>query len=105
MRDHRSVLLRLVTEERAGVQHVVIDSKKTSAGRGAWIHLRVSCLELALRRRAVPRALRVIEPLDLAEVTQYFAEQLDAPVSAGASSQVTRKRVEQADGHPMSPQR
>ena len=34
-------------------------------GRGAHLHPRYECLDLAERRRAFPRALRVAGPLDL----------------------------------------
>lgn len=37
---------------------VVIDESATLPGRGAWLHRSPACLELAIKRRAFPRALR-----------------------------------------------
>ncbi|BDZ43917.1 hypothetical protein GCM10025865_32160 [Paraoerskovia sediminicola] len=36
-----------------------MDDTRSSPGRGAWIHEDPACLEQALRRRALQRALRV----------------------------------------------
>lgn len=52
---------------------VVTDERKALPGRGAWVHPTTACLDLAVRRRAVPRALRVTVPLDLTEVRQAVA--------------------------------
>ena len=38
------------------------------AGRGAWLHPDPACLDLAEKRRALPRALRVPAPLDTSAV-------------------------------------
>ncbi|GAB2459790.1 YlxR family protein [Xylanimonas ulmi] len=51
---------------------VVVDERKALPGRGAWIHPVAACLDLAVRRRAVPRALRVTAPLDLAGVREHL---------------------------------
>nr|WP_241769922.1 YlxR family protein [Cellulosimicrobium sp. MM] len=45
-----------------------MDAGRSLPGRGAWLHASTRCLETAERRRAVPRALRVAGPLDLAAV-------------------------------------
>jgi uncharacterized protein len=84
-RDLRSALLRLVLAPPAtGVldvgpsdagSRVVVDVRACLPGRGAWVHPTPSCLELAERRRAVPRALRVTGPLDLGEVRAYLEQQ------------------------------
>lgn len=70
-RDLRSVLLRLVVD-RSGTStdepRLVVDAGRSLPGRGAWLHATPRCLEAAERRRAVPRALRVAGPLDLAAV-------------------------------------
>ena len=47
---------------------VVVDERKALPGRGAWVHPTAACLDLAVRRRAVPRALRVTAPLDLTQI-------------------------------------
>jgi len=35
-----------------------VDDRRRLGGRGAWLHPDPACLERALRRRALPRALR-----------------------------------------------
>ncbi|WP_418277285.1 YlxR family protein [Isoptericola jiangsuensis] len=67
-RDLRSELLRLVLATSDGDQLVVVDERGSRPGRGAWIHPDARCLALAVRRRAVPRALRADGPLDLSAV-------------------------------------
>ncbi|WP_425954431.1 YlxR family protein [Xylanimonas sp. McL0601] len=74
-RDLRSALLRLVLvpDAAAGASpRVVVDERKALPGRGAWVHPSAACLDLAVRRRAVPRALRVTAPLDLAAVRDHL---------------------------------
>ncbi|WP_329455348.1 YlxR family protein [Streptomyces sp. NBC_01497] len=57
-------LLRIVVN--AG--HCVPDRSGTLPGRGAYVHPAVDCLDLAVRRRAFPRAFRVQGPLDTARL-------------------------------------
>ena len=78
-RDQRSALLRLVLDsmnddEVAQPQRVVVDVRACLPGRGAWVHPEPRCLELAERRRAVPRALRADGPLDLSEVRAHLGQ-------------------------------
>ncbi|MGA5424165.1 YlxR family protein [Streptomyces lavendulocolor] len=47
------------------------DPRGTLPGRGAYVHPASVCLDLAVRRRAFPRALRVQGPLDVADVRRY----------------------------------
>jgi predicted RNA-binding protein YlxR (DUF448 family) len=51
----RSDLVRVVMVE--GV--LVPDPRARLAGRGAWVHPDLECLDLAVRRRALARALRL----------------------------------------------
>jgi len=51
----KSTLIRMVS---AG-DGVVIDLPQSAPGRGAYLHPVPGCLDLAVRRRAVGRALRV----------------------------------------------
>jgi predicted RNA-binding protein YlxR (DUF448 family) len=44
-------------------------------GRGAWLHARPECFELAVRRKAFGRALRVQAPVDVSEVAQHLGVQ------------------------------
>ncbi|WP_267244553.1 YlxR family protein [Streptomyces sp. PR69] len=57
-------LLRIVAIEDACVP----DHRGTLPGRGAYVHPALACLDMAVRRRAFPRALRHRGPLDTAEV-------------------------------------
>ncbi|TLQ48117.1 YlxR family protein [Streptomyces marianii] len=57
-------LLRIVAVE--GV--CVPDHRGTLPGRGAYVHPASVCLDLAVRRRAFPRALKAQGPLDTADV-------------------------------------
>jgi predicted RNA-binding protein YlxR (DUF448 family) len=70
-RDLRSVLLRLVVD-RSGTStdepRLAVDAGRSLPGRGAWLHASPRCLEVAERRRAVPRALHLAGPADLATV-------------------------------------
>jgi len=43
---------------------LVIDERAVMPGRGAWVHETQECVEIAIRRRAFVRALRVSGPLD-----------------------------------------
>jgi hypothetical protein len=43
---------------------VVPDPDRSAPGRGAWLHPDAECAQLALRRRAFARALRVPGPVD-----------------------------------------
>ncbi|HET9873053.1 MAG TPA: YlxR family protein [Propionibacteriaceae bacterium] len=53
-RDSKSELLRLVWTSGA----VLADPGQIAPGRGAYLHRRSGCVELAVRRRSVGRALR-----------------------------------------------
>ncbi|HET7734552.1 MAG TPA: YlxR family protein [Nocardioidaceae bacterium] len=57
-------LLRVVARDGA----VLPDVRRTAPGRGAHVHPTPDCVELAVRRRAFPRAFRVPGPLDAAAV-------------------------------------
>jgi predicted RNA-binding protein YlxR (DUF448 family) len=52
---------------------VVPDPRHCAPGRGAWLHRDPKCVELAERRRAFARALRVPAALDPAPVREYLA--------------------------------
>jgi predicted RNA-binding protein YlxR (DUF448 family) len=52
---------------------VVPDPRHRAPGRGAWLHPDPECAELAQRRRAYGRALRVSGPVDPAAVLAYLA--------------------------------
>jgi predicted RNA-binding protein YlxR (DUF448 family) len=71
-------LLRLAL---AGTDAVVPDVRRRLGGRGAWLHADPACLVLAVRRRALPRALRVPGPLSTDAVAEHLAaaDGRDAP--------------------------
>ncbi|MFG2951130.1 YlxR family protein [Streptomyces adustus] len=50
------------------------DPRGTLPGRGAYVHPVPVCLDLAVRRRAFPRALRVPGPLDVKVLRQYVEQ-------------------------------
>jgi hypothetical protein len=60
----RSDLVRVVMVE--GV--LAPDPRARLAGRGAWVHPDLDCLDLAVRRRALARALRLGSAPDVALV-------------------------------------
>ena len=59
-RAAKSDLLRIVVIE----DECVPDDRGTLPGRGAYVHPALACLDLAVRRRALPRAFRAQGPLD-----------------------------------------
>jgi len=50
----------------------VADPSATRPGRGAWLHPVVECLDLAEKRRAFGRALRVEGAIDTAAIRSQF---------------------------------
>jgi predicted RNA-binding protein YlxR (DUF448 family) len=65
-RDAKPALLRVVVVDGA----LAVDRTGRLPGRGASVHPDPACVELADRRRAFPRALRVPGPLDTSPVMQ-----------------------------------
>lgn len=60
----KSDLLRVVGVVSGGAGTVLADDLARRPGRGAYVHRSPECLDLAERRRAFPRALRLVGPLD-----------------------------------------
>lgn len=69
-REHvaKSDLVRLVIADES----LVIDRDSTLPGRGAYLHPRPDCVDSALRRRVLPRALRWAGPLDADSVGEVL---------------------------------
>lgn len=63
-------LLRIVMIEGACVP----DLRGTLPGRGASVHPTLVCLDLAVRRRAFPRAFKSPGPLDMAELRRCIEQ-------------------------------
>ncbi|GAB2750662.1 YlxR family protein [Nocardioides pakistanensis] len=72
VRAPKQELLRVVASGSVGDQLVVPDPGARAPGRGAYIHPTLECLELATRRRAFARALRVRGGLDEAPVRDHL---------------------------------
>jgi len=51
---------------------LIPDERASMPGRGAWVHETSACLDVALRRRAFVRALRVSGPLDTQTIEQHL---------------------------------
>jgi len=111
-RDIRSALLRVVAEWNDTGEHVarvVADPRLRLPGRGAWLHPTPECLDLAVRRKAFGRALRVKAFLEVAAVSAYIDahEQSYVTVVSSTPEQATQQVPEtergiDADEHPMS---
>jgi uncharacterized protein len=61
-------LLRFVCAEVEGTVIVVHDDGRALPGRGAWLHPDLVCLELARRRSAFARALRIGKQVAVADL-------------------------------------
>lgn len=86
----RSVLVRIVGREVDGRLLAVPDPGACKPGRGAWVHRDRGCVELAERRKAFARALRLPGPVDPTAVHAHLAEQ-DGTEHRGTTGQdVTR---------------
>ena len=71
-RGAKSDLLRVVGVTLGQGREVVPDDEARRPGRGAYLHPRRECLDLAERRRALPRALRLEGPLDLSALRAWI---------------------------------
>jgi predicted RNA-binding protein YlxR (DUF448 family) len=111
-RDDRSALLRVVAEWSGtgeNVARVVADPRLRLPGRGAWLHPTPECLDLAVRRKAFGRALRVKVLLEVADVGAYIdAHEHPVVKAVGSTPEQAVQQVPEtesgfdADEHPMS---
>ena len=70
----KSELLRVTAGSDADGRPVVVpDPAATRPGRGAHLHPTPACYDLAVRRRAFGRALRVTTALDSAPLAAYVS--------------------------------
>jgi predicted RNA-binding protein YlxR (DUF448 family) len=53
---------------------VLADPDRRAPGRGAHLHPATECFDLAVRRKAFPRAFRVPGPLDVTGLREYVAQ-------------------------------
>jgi hypothetical protein len=68
-RSAKSTLLRVVADG----DRLVPDPAGRLPGRGASVHPDLRCIDLAVKRRAFPRALRLAGPLDASAVRESVA--------------------------------
>ena len=104
-RGSRSALVRVVLATTAGFARALVDENRSAPGRGAWLQPSRECLDLALRRRALGRALRSAAPVDADAVAEWFDQQ---DHHRGTSPRVVHDDMGsglEADGRPMSTQR
>ena len=88
--DSRSALLRVVLGPGAdGIPVVLPDPERRRPGRGAWLHPDLSCLDLAVRRRAFGRALHSSASPDPPAVDDWVRAHEQEPPSESKN----RKRV------------
>ncbi|MGH3763477.1 YlxR family protein [Actinophytocola sp.] len=75
---------------------LALDLRRRAAGRGAWLHPDPRCLDIAERRRAFARALRVPGPLDVGALRSHL-EQLVHRVAGPGSSRAGLDERKQVD--------
>ncbi|KMM46542.1 hypothetical protein CWIS_04660 [Cellulomonas sp. A375-1] len=97
----RSALLRVVAvADGTGEPVLVVDVDRTMPGRGAWLHPDPGCLEIATRRRAFGRALRLQAPPDASAVRSHLEHHVTTPGAPAPT--VNQGSGLEADGDPMS---
>jgi len=64
-------LIRIVVSDPGPPVTVVPDVRRSAPGRGAHLHPTLQCLELAVRRKAFGRALRVTAAVDHSQVAAH----------------------------------
>ena len=91
-------MLRLVAGGDDGARVVVLDRRKTMPGRGIWLHPDEHCYEIARRRSAFARALRITGPVGLDLLPALRAVLQDAAPTPGsdvrAGEPIDQKRAE-----------
>ena len=93
-RATKSDLVRLVAVVDGSSWSVVPDLTGRMSGRGAHLHPSQTCLELAVRRRALPRALRLEGAVDIEAVrAEIAAGEQGSPPERGVDR--TTKKAEQ----------
>ena len=90
-RELAVVLLRIVVasdESHVGsdVHTILVDTTGNLPGRGAWLHPDPQCLDVAIRRRAFARALRITGPQDTSAVIEHVGSPSGVPASRSATA-------------------
>ena len=89
-RATKSDLLRLVAVVDGSSWSVVPDLTGRMSGRGAHLHPSQTCLDQAVRRRALPRALRLEGAVDITAVQTEIAARRPTAHSTICSTRNTR---------------
>jgi predicted RNA-binding protein YlxR (DUF448 family) len=84
-------LLRVVAvTDGNGTSSVTVDPAASLPGRGAWLHPDQQCAQMAVKRRAFVRALRLTGSPDTSAVIEYVEKfDLDGPATP-ATEQVAK---------------
>jgi predicted RNA-binding protein YlxR (DUF448 family) len=69
-RDQASEMVRIVQKSAV----LILDVQRNQPGRGAWLHPRLNCMNLALKRKSFGRALRVKDSLDSTGLTESIEQ-------------------------------
>ncbi|WP_410506851.1 YlxR family protein [[Mycobacterium] appelbergii] len=89
-RELAAELLRVVAVvDGNGQCSVTVDTAASLPGRGAWLHLDRQCVQVAVRRRAFVRALRLTGSPDTSAVVGYV-EKFSAEAMRPAREQVAK---------------
>ncbi|MGW6201632.1 YlxR family protein [Kribbella sp. NPDC055110] len=93
-------LLRMTVSGGPGNLMVVPDPDRRAPGRGAHLHPATECFDLAVRRKAFPRAFKVPGPLDVTGLQEYV-EQRDRQeaVQKAATRPSAAVRPDRRDRH------
>ena len=67
-------LLRMTVSGGPESYTVLPDPDRRAPGRGAHLHPATECFDLAVRRKAFPRAFRLSGPLDVTGLRDYVAQ-------------------------------
>jgi predicted RNA-binding protein YlxR (DUF448 family) len=85
-RGAKSDLLRVVRVATSHGWDAYPDDDARRPGRGAYLHLSLACLDLAERRRALPRALKSEGTLDLTMLRSWIEARTPIPPGSAQSS-------------------
>lgn len=96
MRAAKADLIRLVLIRHGPTPVVAPDAGGSAPGRGAHLHPTTACLDLAERRRAFTRSLRVDGPLDVSAVREYVESQATRTAARPARPAGHDKEAEQS---------
>ena len=92
-RAARATLLRVVAVDGS----LVVDPDRRLPGRGASVHPDPQCVDLADKRRAFSRALRLPGPLDATPVREHLHHPHDDPQAQPHARQQAARAVHPSD--------